>query len=294
MKQLTLIILVLCLVIVSGCSLETHKNETNVSVTSGYNDTKQDEATTSQKETTNAEEIPATTERSDDTTIKQEVSTESNAHTTECTVENNDKEPTQSKKETTTEDSNTVTTSKIEKPKEENNFENSTEGSTSSPPSEPTVPKASAADEQVVAQKIVEYINMYRAEQGVSSASVLPGLTKYAEYRSRQLVSNFAHDTADERKAATNLKYGEYIEPSLYGMTGEPYFTANAREAIAKTEYGGTVDDVAKYIARIARNSSSHWSYVGGPRYTYIAVGVTYEGGIWYCDIAMSSVNTDN
>ena len=77
-------------------------------------------------------------------------------------------------------------------------------------------------------------------------------------------------------------------------MTGEPYYTANAREAIAKTEYGGTVDDVAKHFARMARNSSSHWTYVGGARYVYIAVGVTYQNGTWYCDIAVTSVNTDN
>lgn len=77
-------------------------------------------------------------------------------------------------------------------------------------------------------------------------------------------------------------------------MIGEPYYTANAREAIAKTEFGGTIDDVANHLARMARNSSSHWSYVGGARYVYLAAGITYEGGVWYYDIAVTSVNTDN
>ncbi len=77
-------------------------------------------------------------------------------------------------------------------------------------------------------------------------------------------------------------------------MTGEPYYTANAREAIAKTSFGGTVDDVAKRLARMAKNSSDHWNYVGGEKYQYIAVGITYESGNWYCCIAMSRENIDN
>lgn len=171
--------------------------------------------------------------------------------------------------------------------------DNKTSSLISSPPKH-TFVKAAAKDAKSIALKIVEYINTYRAEENISSAIILPGLTKYAEYRSQQLISHFAHDTIDERAAATALKYGEYIEPSLYGMTGEPYYTANAREAIAKTEYGGTIDDVAKHFAKLARTSSSHWSYIGGARYVYIAVGVTYQNGTWYCDIAVTSVNTDN
>ena len=158
---------------------------------------------------------------------------------------------------------------------------------------EPSI-KASASDCSVIADKVIEYINILRIEEGVGSTVKLFGLTEYAECRSRQLVSNFAHDTVDERAAATALKYGEYIEPSLYGMTGKPYYTANAREAIAKTSFGGTVDDVAKHIARMAKNSSGHWGYVGGENYQYIAVGITYENGNWYCCIAMSKENMDN
>ncbi len=158
---------------------------------------------------------------------------------------------------------------------------------------EPSI-KASASDCSLIANKVIEYINTFRMEEGTVSATKLSGLTEYAEYRSRQLVTNFAHDTVDERAAATALKYGEYIEPSLYGMTGEPYYTANAREAIAKTSFGGTVDDVAKRLARMAKNSSDHWNYVGGEKYQYIAVGITYESGNWYCCIAMSRENIDN
>ncbi len=108
------------------------------------------------------------------------------------------------------------------------------------------------------------------------------------------MVTNFAHDTFDERAAATALQYGQHINPELYGMIGEPYYTANAREAIAKTTFGGTVDAVAMHIAQMARNSADHWNYMGDSEYSYIAVGITYEGGTWYCCIAVAKVNADN
>ena len=107
-------------------------------------------------------------------------------------------------------------------------------------------------------------------------------------------MTNFAHDTSDERAAATALKYGQYINPVLYGMTGEPYYTANAREAIGKAGYSGTVDFIAEKFGKLVKNSTGHWCYVGGDEYRYIAVGMTYESGLWYCDIAVATQNTDN
>lgn len=154
----------------------------------------------------------------------------------------------------------------------------------------PTV-YATAKDTAEISALIVKYINEYRVEQSCASAAQLPGLTIYAEYRSTQLVSNFAHDTQDERAAATALQYGEYIDPSLYGLSGEPYYTACAREAIGMTGKIGTADEVAKHIAAMFRNSVEHWAYVGDDDYIYIGVGVTYEGCRWYCDVAMSKVN---
>ena len=157
----------------------------------------------------------------------------------------------------------------------------------------PTEPNAAEADSSKIADLVVKYVNDYRIAQGSSAAVRLPGLTRYAEYRSCQLISNFAHDTDDERTAATALQYGDYIDPALFGITGEPYYTVNAREAIAKGGYSGTSDEVARALARLVRNSSNHWSYVGSAEYGYIGVGVTYRSGMWYCDIAMARENTD-
>ena len=159
------------------------------------------------------------------------------------------------------------------------------------PPAEtvPTEPRAGKNDTAAVAQRVLEYINQYRS----SPATRLSGLTEYAQYRSRQLVSNFAHSTADQRAAATALQYGEYVDPSVFGGSGQPYYRANAREAIAKAGYVGTIDEVAMKLATLVKNSQNHWNYIGDSQYCYIAVGVTYESDMWYCAITVASENTD-
>ena len=184
----------------------------------------------------------------------------------------------------------TVTTKPTEttKPQKEPT-ESNTE--TTQPPAEtvPTEPRAGKNDTAAVAGRVLEYINQYRS----SPATRLSGLTEYAQYRSRQLVSNFAHSTADQRAAATALRYGEYVDPSVFGGSGQPYYRANAREAIAKAGYAGTIDEVALKLATLVKNSPNHWNYIGDSQYTYIAVGVTYESDMWYCAITVASENTD-
>jgi len=164
---------------------------------------------------------------------------------------------------------------------------------TDEPPKEEIIipPKPST---DLVAQKVSEYINQFRAEQGDVTATVIPGLTEYCKYRCTQLKTNFAHDTADQRAAAEALQYGEYVDWSLYGIEGEEnYYTANVREAIGKGNWGGTADEIAYSIANGFRNSKGHWSYVGSSKYTYMAVGVMYDGYYWYVCVCMDSENTD-
>lgn len=155
----------------------------------------------------------------------------------------------------------------------------------------PPEPNATSADAYAIADLVVCYINEYRTAQSTSAAVRLPGLTEYARYRSRQIISDFSHNTFDERAAATALCYGMYVDPSLYGISGEPYYTACSGEAIAKAGYVGTIEHVAKSLADLIRNSSAHWSYVGASDYQYIGVGITYESGMWYCDIALTREN---
>ena len=164
---------------------------------------------------------------------------------------------------------------------------------TDDPPTEEIIipPKPSA---DLVAQKVAGYINQFRTEQGDVTATVILGLTEYCNYRCTQLKTNFAHDTTDQRAAAEALQYGEYVDWSLYGIEGEGnYYTANVREAIGKGNWGGTADEIAYAIANGFRNSKGHWSYVGSPKYTYMAVGVMYDGYYWYVCVCMDSENTD-
>ena len=185
------------------------------------------------------------------------------------------------------------------KPTESSATENPTENGcitiveTDDPPTEEIIisPKPSA---DIVAQKVAEYINKFRTEQGDVTATVIPGLTEYCKYRCTQLKTNFAHDTTDQRAAAEALQYGEYVDWSLYGIEGEEnYYTANVREAIGKGNWGGTADEIAYSIADGFRNSKGHWSYVGSSKYTYMAVGVMYDGYYWYVCVCMDSENTD-
>ena len=223
---------------------------------------------------------------------KEPPSTESKNQATEPTVTTTEPTTTPKPKE---EPKPTVTTKPSESSAAENTKENGciTIVETDDPPTEEIIipPKPSA---DLVAQKVAEYINKFRTEQGDVTATVIPGLTEYCKYRCTQLKTNFAHDTTDQRAAAEALQYGEYVDWSLYGIEGEEnYYTANVREAIGKGNWGGTADEIAYSIANGFRNSKGHWSYVGSSKYTYMAVGVMYDGYYWYVCVCMDSENTD-
>ena len=195
-----------------------------------------------------------------------------------------------------TEETKSTETVKLTEPSAAENTEENgciTIVETDDPPTEEIIipPKPSA---DTVAQKVAEYINQLRTEQGDVTATVIPGLTEYCKYRCTQLKTNFAHDTTDQRAAAEALQYGEYVDWSLYGIEGEEnYYTANVREAIGKGNWGGTADEIAYSIANGFRNSKGHWSYVGSSKYTYMAVGVMYDEYYWYVCVCMDSENTD-
>lgn len=145
-----------------------------------------------------------------------------------------------------------------------------------------------------VAQRVVYYINQHRETQGSAKLTVLSGMTKVAEYRSNQLITNFAHSAEDQRKAYAKYKYGEYVDMTEFGLPeSSNYYTAYCGEAIAKGRWSGTADDIAKKIADGFRNSSGHWNYVGSADNSYIAVGCVYNAssGYWYCCVLVNNVN---
>ena len=242
--------------------------------------------------------IETPTETTPHVTAAEPSEKEKESLTTES--ENKATEPTTTSTEPTTEkpkeETNPTETAKPTKPSAAENPKDNgciTIVETDDPPTEEIIipPKPSA---DIVAQKVAEYINQFRTEQDGVTATVIPGLTEYCKYRCTQLKTNFAHDTTDQRAAAEALDYGEYVDWSLYGIEGEEnYYTANVREAIGKGNWSGTADEIAYSIANGFRNSKGHWSYVGSSKYTYMAVGVMYDGYYWYVCVCMDSENTD-
>ena len=161
--------------------------------------------------------------------------------------------------------------------------------------------EADSNDEMWIENRVIELFNEYRN----TPLKALPGLSEYDKLRSVQLVTNFAHDTDDERKAATQLEYGQHIieEEAKYDFetntiiyTGNilDYFRVNAREAIGR---GGilmrTPEQIALEIASGFRNSAGHWSYLGSDEYKYIGCGVTVKDGNWYCCVSVAETNID-
>ena len=151
--------------------------------------------------------------------------------------------------------------------------------------------EANKTDETAIANRIIDYLNDYRAAIGSNGLQKLSGLTEYAKYRSKQITARFAHDTSDERAAATALKYGQYINPAEFGIDGEPYYIADTREAIGYTAFKGSIDEVANQLTDMCRNSPDHWAYVGSSDYSFVGVGITYYYGFWYMNISVTDTN---
>lgn len=151
------------------------------------------------------------------------------------------------------------------------------------------VKNATAADTRAVADKVIFYLNKARAEIGSGELSKLSGLTKYAEFRSGQLISNFAHDPGDWNKAAEAAGYGKYIDLSESVGTPQGYYDIGAREAIAMTGIVGSTDKVAERLAQIIIDSPRHWSYVGSDEMKYAGVGVSCNADMWYAAIMVTN-----
>lgn len=164
-----------------------------------------------------------------------------------------------------------------------------------------SVKYAGKGDERAVAQAVIKWINYYRVQEGKKAAIEMPGkATQYAQGRSKQLVTNFAHDWEDEKKVLNSMKYGRFVESYEWnGKTIEGYYQTDLSSAIGAIYnfWDETVDNIGKRFATNCKNSSGHWSYVGdadGDGYNYIAVGITKDGDNWFVDIEMATENIDN
>ena len=144
-------------------------------------------------------------------------------------------------------------------------------------------------DPAEIERLVIEKVNAYRIAQGDNAAKMLPGLTEVARYRATELTTNFEH--RGEQHVSTELKYGQYVDLTPYGMPDESYYKGYSREAIGMGDWFGTAESMSDRIADGFHHSKGHWSYVGNSEYPYIAVGVTKANGKWYVCILMSEEN---
>lgn len=150
-----------------------------------------------------------------------------------------------------------------------------------------TPANATAADTKAVADRVIYYLNKARANIGSGELKKLPRLTGYAEYRSSQLPSNFAHDISDWFAAAKATGYGRYTEMP----DGSGSYDIGAQEAIAMAGVVGSADKIGQCLAQIIIDSSRHWQYVGSDEMKYTGVGVTCIDDLWYTCIMVTATD---
>ena len=216
---------------------------------------------------------------------KESASTESKDQATEPTATAT--EPTTTAKPT--EETKRTETTKATEPSAMEN----TEPKVEEPPKEEEIyvgiqwPEVDPAD---IERLVIEKVNAYRIAQGDAAATMLPGLTEVARYRANELTTNFSHTSS--RDACNELKYGEFVDMTLYGLTAEDsYYQGYNREAIGMGDWFGTAESMSDRIADGFHHSKGHWSYVGSSKYPYIAVGITKANSQWYVCICMSKEN---
>ena len=156
------------------------------------------------------------------------------------------------------------------------------------PETKPETPaNATAADTKAVADRVIYHLNRARANIGSGELKKLPRLTGYAEYRSSQLPSNFAHDISDWFAAAKATGYGRYTEMP----DGSGSYDIGAQEAIAMAGIVGSADKIGECLAQIIIESHRHWPYVGSDEMKYTGVGVTCVDDLWYTCIMVTTTD---
>ena len=217
-------------------------------------------------------------------------------------TQNSDSKVSQNVSKTVAGNSTKTTTAKKSSQSSSSKQQKTTTKTTVKTTAKTTVKYAGKGDERAVAQAVIKWINYYRVQEGKKAAIEMLGkATQYAVGRSKQLVTNFAHDWEDEKKVLNSMKYGRFVDSYEWnGKTIEGYYQCDLSSAIAEVRYShnfDTADEIGKSTARLAKGSKGHWSYVGdadGDGYNYIAVGVTLDGGFAYVDIEMATENIDN
>ena len=175
-----------------------------------------------------------------------------------------------------------------EQPKTSSAAPSKTDTAQTPPEIKPETPaSATAADTKAVTDRVIYHLNRARANIGSGELKKLPRLTGYAEYRSSQLPSNFAHDISDWFAAAKATGYGRYTEMP----DGSGSYDIGAQEAIAMAGIVGSADKIGQCLAQIIIESRRHWQYVGSDEMKYTGVGVTCVDDLWYTAIMVTATD---
>ena len=175
-----------------------------------------------------------------------------------------------------------------EQPKTSSAAPSNTNTAQTPPETKPETPaNATAADTKAVADRVIYHLNRARVNIGSGELKKLPRLTGYAEYRSSQLPSNFAHDISDWFAAAKATGYGRYTEMP----DGSGSYDIGAQEAIAMAGIVGSADKIGECLAQIIIDSRRHWQYVGSDEMKYTGVGVTCIDDLWYTAIMVTTTD---
>ena len=150
-----------------------------------------------------------------------------------------------------------------------------------------TPANATESDTKADADRVIYHLNRARANIGSGELKKLPRLTGYAEYRSSQLPSIFAHDISDWFAAAKATGYGRYTEMP----DGSGSYDIGAQEAIAMSGIVGSADKIGECLAQIIIDSRRHWQYVGSDDMKYTGVGVTCVDDLWYTCIMVTATD---
>ncbi len=146
--------------------------------------------------------------------------------------------------------------------------------------------------ESELAAAVIRYINEYRKAEGAPELIPQLGMGNVAQYRSVQLLTNYAHDVKDKREALAYYQYGRYIDMTQYGLDESyNYYAADTQEAIGHfSAIEMPLEVRAQRIAMAFRNSSAHWSYLADPENKYIGVGCSKDRYDWYVCIMVSDI----
>ena len=160
-------------------------------------------------------------------------------------------------------------------------------------------------------ERVLYWINKYRAEEGAPTLIMSEKLTEFDEYRCQQSLQggeHEGHNVEDAMKAAGATKCGTFYDFVYHGSDGTdtpPGWEAPGQEAwIGWSYWEETVvgdknaemqmDARAKYNADAFRASEGHWWYVGGvgeswKNAIYVGIGIGPEN----CFVTVCDYNPD-